>query len=148
MLYGFLQYPSKGSHLDLPTADLMKPYCYYCMAMRRVQWTGSKTERDACMPAPPPPHTHAHTHTHTTPTAWWDDKHNVFVYRRKTDKKLRPALFWDIMQWVMVIPYWCFGTTYGSHLQGSRNQNGYKLDFKKHGGLSGEWKHAATDKAH
>jgi hypothetical protein len=72
MLYGFLQYPSKGSHLDLLTADLMKPYYYYCMALRWVRWIGSKTG-DAWMPS-----------YKKTTTAWWDDKHDVFVNRRKT----------------------------------------------------------------
>jgi len=33
---------------------------------------------------------------------------------------LRPALFWIITQPVVVIPYRRFGTTYWSHLQGSR----------------------------
>jgi hypothetical protein len=27
--------------------------------------------------------------------------------------------FWDITQHIVVIPYWCFGTTYPSHLKGS-----------------------------
>jgi len=37
---------------------------------------------------------------------------------------LRIALFWAIMQCMQcaaVIPYWHSGTTYRSHLQGSRN---------------------------
>ena len=34
--------------------------------------------------------------------------------------KMRSALFWDVMQHMMVIPYRRFGTTYQSHLQGSR----------------------------
>jgi hypothetical protein len=32
---------------------------------------------------------------------------------------LRSALFWVIMQWVVLISYWQFGTTSLSHLQGS-----------------------------
>jgi len=28
----------------------------------------------------------------------------------------KTVLFWVIMQWVVVIPYRCFGTTYWSHL--------------------------------
>jgi len=31
----------------------------------------------------------------------------------------RTVIFWVITQWVMVISYRCFGTTYLSHLQGS-----------------------------
>jgi len=31
----------------------------------------------------------------------------------------RTALFCVVMQWVVVILFWCFGTTYQSHLQGS-----------------------------
>jgi len=34
---------------------------------------------------------------------------------------MRSVLFWVIMQHMVVIPYWCFRTTYLSHLQGSRN---------------------------
>jgi len=34
---------------------------------------------------------------------------------------MRSALFWDIMQWVVVIPYRSFGTTYAFHLQVPRN---------------------------
>jgi hypothetical protein len=33
---------------------------------------------------------------------------------------MRAALFWDITQLVVVIPYRRFGTTYRSHLQGLR----------------------------
>lgn len=46
------------------------------------QWDGfselvqKPKEMHECMSAP-------HLPTHTAPTAWWDDKHNVFVYRRK-----------------------------------------------------------------
>jgi hypothetical protein len=35
---------------------------------------------------------------------------------------MRTALFWVIMQWVVVIYYQCCGTTNQSHLQGSRIQ--------------------------
>jgi len=34
---------------------------------------------------------------------------------------VQSPLFWDITQHWVVIPYQCFGTTYQSHLQGSRN---------------------------
>jgi len=34
--------------------------------------------------------------------------------------RLRPVLFWVIMQWVVVISYRRFGTTYWSHPQGLR----------------------------
>ena len=37
-------------------------------------------------------------------------------------KKMRTALFWAITQRVVLIPYRRFGTTYQSHLQGSRIQ--------------------------
>jgi len=33
----------------------------------------------------------------------------------------KSLLFWAITQWRVVIPYRHFGTTYRSHLQGSRN---------------------------
>jgi len=36
---------------------------------------------------------------------------------------MRTALFWVIMQRVVVISYRCFRTTYQSHLQASRNPN-------------------------
>jgi len=35
---------------------------------------------------------------------------------------MRNALFWAIKHQVVVISHRCFGTTYGSHLQGSRIQ--------------------------
>ena len=46
----------------------------------------------------------------------------------------RTALFWVIMQWVVVIFYLCFGTTYRSHPQGLRIQKtahiwGYGIFF-------------------
>jgi len=34
---------------------------------------------------------------------------------------VRSLLFWDITKRWVVIPYWCFRTTYQFHLQGSRN---------------------------
>jgi hypothetical protein len=34
---------------------------------------------------------------------------------------IRSALFWDILQCIVVIPYWSFGTTEWSHLPESRN---------------------------
>ena len=36
---------------------------------------------------------------------------------------MRTALLWAITQWVVVIPYRCFGTTYLSHLQGPWSWN-------------------------
>jgi hypothetical protein len=33
---------------------------------------------------------------------------------------VRSLLFWDITKCWVVIPYWCFGTTYQFHLQGSK----------------------------
>jgi hypothetical protein len=46
----------------------------------------------------------------------------------------RTAFFWVIMQWVVVISYWCFGTAYWSHPHGSRIQEtthiwGYRISF-------------------
>jgi len=35
---------------------------------------------------------------------------------------MRNAAFWAIMHQVVMISHRCFGTTYGSHLQGSRIQ--------------------------
>ena len=37
---------------------------------------------------------------------------------------LRNALFWVIMQWVVLISYWQFETTNSSHLQGSSIEKG------------------------
>jgi len=37
------------------------------------------------------------------------------------DYGVRSALFWDVTQRGLVIPYRRFGTKYRSHLQGSRN---------------------------
>jgi hypothetical protein len=34
---------------------------------------------------------------------------------------MRTALFWVIVQQVVVVPYRCFGATYRSHLQGFKN---------------------------
>ena len=34
---------------------------------------------------------------------------------------MRSVLFWDITQWIVVIPYRRFGTTYKSHLQDDLN---------------------------
>jgi len=33
---------------------------------------------------------------------------------------LRSSVFWDVTQRVLLVSYRCFGTTYWSHLQGSR----------------------------
>jgi len=37
-------------------------------------------------------------------------------------KQMRTVFFCVITQQVVVIPYWCFRTTYWSHLQGPRIQ--------------------------
>jgi len=42
---------------------------------------------------------------------------------------MRTALFWVIMQRVVVISYQCFGTTYRSHLLGSRTQDSTLLIY-------------------
>ena len=46
----------------------------------------------------------------------------VLWYRTSAAKYKRTALFWVFTQRVMVIPYRRFGTTYRSHLEGSRIQ--------------------------
>jgi hypothetical protein len=46
---------------------------------------------------------------------------------RKLSKHLRTALYWAVTQRVVVIPYRRFGTTYRSHLQGSRIKERAKL---------------------
>jgi hypothetical protein len=43
-------------------------------------------------------------------------QHEVWV----TTDFLKSALLWDITQCVVVVPYRRFGTTYQSHIQGSR----------------------------
>jgi hypothetical protein len=43
---------------------------------------------------------------------------------------MRSAFFWDITQRWMVILYWHFGTTYWSHLQGSRRQKFFFLTLE------------------
>ena len=48
---------------------------------------------------------------------WW----STFLQKRT-------AFFWVITQGVVVISYRCFGTTYWSHLQGSRIHTGFLLD--------------------
>ena len=40
---------------------------------------------------------------------------------------LRSALFWDVTQRIVVIPYGRFGTTYRSELQGPRNPLSWPL---------------------
>jgi len=49
----------------------------------------------------------------------WSRKTCLVWYQASAAKYMRTALFWVIMQRVVVIPYRCFGTTYRSHLQGS-----------------------------
>jgi hypothetical protein len=41
----------------------------------------------------------------------------------------RSLLFWDITKPWVVIPYWCFRTTYQFHLQGSRNPKRRQHDW-------------------
>ena len=47
-------------------------------------------------------------------------------YQASATKQMRTALFWVIMQWVVVISYRHFGTAYRSHLWGSRIQKNPK----------------------
>jgi hypothetical protein len=47
-------------------------------------------------------------------------KHAVQKEFWLTTKLLRSALFWDITQGAVIIPYRRFGVTYRSHLQSSR----------------------------
>jgi len=44
-----------------------------------------------------------------------------FTFQVSTSFNLRSATFQDTMQRTVVLPHWRFGTTYQSHLQGSRN---------------------------
>jgi len=46
----------------------------------------------------------------------------ILLLERHTEIEhvLRPGLFWDCMQYKVVIPFWCFKITNQSHLQGSR----------------------------
>jgi len=46
----------------------------------------------------------------------------TFWNAKITQHKIRSALFWDIIQCIVVIPYRCFRTTYQSHLKGPRIQ--------------------------
>jgi len=48
-------------------------------------------------------------------------KHGLAVDKRRLYWHKRPSLFWAITQRLVVFHYWRFGTTYRSHLQGSRN---------------------------
>ena len=63
-------------------------------------------------------------------TSLWHEKCvcvSVFLclwYQAFAAKQMRTALIWVIMQWVVVISYWCFGRNYRSHLWGSKIQNG------------------------
>ena len=38
-----------------------------------------------------------------------------------SQEQMRSAVFWDVTQRLVVVPYWRFGKTNRSHLQGSRN---------------------------
>jgi len=51
---------------------------------------------------------------------WWPTA-NCAWFHASAAKYLKSALFWDITQYRVVIPYRLFGTTYRSHLQVSRN---------------------------
>jgi len=44
-----------------------------------------------------------------------------------------PALYWDIMQCRVVIPYGCVGTAYWSHLQVPRIQKVFGFLALEHG---------------
>jgi hypothetical protein len=54
------------------------------------------------------------------PAGFFDSKHDIEV-AVVIILLLRSALFWDVAQRTVVIPYRRFGTTYRSHLQGPRN---------------------------
>jgi len=47
------------------------------------------------------------------------------------EQVLRPTLFWDCTQHKVVIPFWCFGITNWSHLQGSRCPTRTCLDSRE-----------------
>ena len=44
-----------------------------------------------------------------------------YLWFQTAAKWLKTAIFWVIAQWLAVISYQCFGTTYRSNSQGSRN---------------------------
>jgi len=50
----------------------------------------------------------------------WFPSHSVLTFILSQLSRMRTALFWAITQCVVVIPSRRFGTTYRSHLQGSR----------------------------
>ena len=58
---------------------------------------------------------------------WMAASLHVTWFRASAPRQTRTALFWAITQIVMVIPYRRFGTTYRSHLQGSRVQETLKM---------------------
>ena len=49
-------------------------------------------------------------------------------FQASTTKQMRTVLFWVITHRVVVLSYWCFGTTYWSHFQDSRIHTGFLLD--------------------
>jgi len=54
------------------------------------------------------------------PEPQWLHTHHSSLHCRTRRWVMKPALFWVITQRIAVIPYWSFGTTYQSYLQGSR----------------------------
>jgi hypothetical protein len=151
MLYAFLQYPSKGSHLDLTTAGLMKTYCYYCMTMRWVQWIGSKTERDACMPATrPPPHTHTHTHMRTCTQV---QQHGgmispMFCVHKENRPKTETCTilgYYATSNGNSVLVFW---DNVWVPPSGVKNPKWLQIGFQEVRWVSGKWNCVATDKAH
>ena len=70
---------------------------------------------------------HVHTHTHTNIYTFthshihtYTNTHTISGFRRKVHET---ALFWDITQRRVVIPYRCFGTSQWFHLQALRTES-------------------------
>ena len=74
-------------------------------------------------------------------SVFWDcvTKHNyirpfgilLMEIHTEIEHVLRPAVFWDCTLHKVVIPFWCFGITNRSHLQGSRCPRRTCLDSRQ-----------------
>jgi len=51
---------------------------------------------------------------------YWDNWMSIQVTRfwASATVSMKYSLFWNVMQCWLVVSFWCFGTTYQSHLQG------------------------------
>jgi hypothetical protein len=67
---------------------------------------------------------------HASRCSHFDANYLVISYKQRSWNLVHPlnslwmrsALFWDITQRMVTIPYWRFGTTYESHLKGREIQ--------------------------